>query len=316
MPLHPQAVEFLRYAAGQPKLHTLTPEQARAALEAGAATIGDGPHIEAVTDLAVAVPDGTVPVRAYRPANPGAAVVWLHGGLWVAGGLATHDAMCRALADAAQAIVVSVDYRLAPEHPFPAPLDDCWEALRWAAAMHPSLPLVVGGDSAGANMAAVCAVRARDRGGPAPALQVLVYPMTDAAMDTPSYAERGGDDTLLGAKDVVWSYDHYAPVGVDRADPEVSPLRAPDLAGVAPAIVLTDEYDPLRDEGRAYATRLRDAGVAVTEHRYDDMMHAFFQFVNVFARADEAVAQVGAEIAAATGAAQSETAVATSASHG
>lgn len=191
-------------------------------------------------------------------------------------------------------------YRLAPEHPNPTPLEDCWDALRWIAAQWPSAPLIVGGDSAGGNLATVCALRARDRGGPELALQVLVYPITDRDMTTASYREHGEDPLLLlGAKDMAWFFDHYLPAGADRDDPEVSPLHAHDLSGLPGAIVVTDEYDPLRDEGLAYAERLRDAGVAVTLHHYEDMMHVFFQFVNVFERGDEAVEQVGQDIRAA-----------------
>jgi acetyl esterase len=206
--------------------------------------------------------------------------------------------MCRILANAAGCTVVSVAYRLAPEYPFPVPLDDCWDALNWIAAELSSGPLIVGGDSSGGNLAAVCAVRARDQDGPELALEVLVYPMTDHAMDTDSYVQHGGDDTLLGKRDVAWSYDHYVPEGTDRNDPEISPLRAPDLSNLPTAIVVTDEYDPLRDEGQAYATRLRDAGVTVTTHHYEDMMHVFFQFVNILERGNEAVEQVGRDIRA------------------
>jgi acetyl esterase len=156
----------------------------------------------------------------------------------------------------------------------------------------------VGGDSAGGNLAAVCSIRARDRGAPRLALQVLVYPMTNHATDTRSHAEHGGDDMLMGSRDVAWSYDHYVPAGIQRDDPEISPLRTPDLSNLPPAIVVTDEYDPLRDEGQAYAHRLQQSAVPVTAHHYDDMMHAFFQFVNIFERGNEAVEAVGHDIRA------------------
>jgi acetyl esterase len=303
MPLHPQAVEFLKYAAqaGQPKLYTLSAEQARASVRGAPEIIGPGPEVNTVEDIVIPVRDGQVPARVYSPDDAAATIVWFHGGLWVFGGLDSHDAMCRILADAAGCTVVAVDYRLAPEHPFPIPLNDCWDALKWIAGEFSSQPLIVGGDSAGGNLAAVCALRARDHHGPKLAMQVLVYPMTDSAMDTGSYAERGGDDTLMGTRNVAWSYDHYVPHGTDRGDPEISPLRASDLSNLPPAIVVTDEYDPLRDEGRAYAQQLREAGVAVTAHQYDDMMHVFFQFVNVFERGNEAVERVGEEIRAAVG---------------
>jgi acetyl esterase len=297
MSLHPQAVEFLGYTAGQPKLHTLTPEQARVQLEGVPAAIGPGPAVESVHDVLIRVSDGEVPARIYEPKGLGATVVWFHGGLWVFGGLDSHDAMCRRLANSSGCRLISVAYRLAPEHKFPVPLEDCWAAIAWAASEYPAQPLVIGGDSAGGNLAAVCAVRARELGGPDLALQVLVYPMTDAAMDTPSMTEHGGDQLLLlGRRDVAWSYAHYLSDGVDPMNPEVSPLRTPELSDLPPAIVVTDEYDPLRDEGLAYATRLRDAGVSVSEHHYSDMMHVFFQLVNVLEGGNRAVDQVGSEI--------------------
>jgi len=193
---------------------------------------------------------------------------------------------------------VSVAYRLAPEHPFPIPLEDAWAALLWVSANHPSTPLIVGGDSAGGNLAAVCALRARDRSGPALGLQVLVYPVTDHDMTTASYIERGNEDALMGKRSMQWFWDHYLPDPASRANPEASPLRAPDLSGLPPAVIVTADYDPLRDEGLAYAQRLRDAGVDVTAHHYKDMAHPFFSFVNVFQRSNEAVERVAERIRA------------------
>jgi acetyl esterase len=299
MPLHPQAVEFLAYAAasGAPKLHVLTPQEARAAVDGGE-VIGPGPQVASVEDIPIPVRDGEIQARVYRPESSDATIVWFHGGGWVVGGLDSHDAMCRMLANAAGAAVISVAYRLAPEYPFPTPLEDSWDALEWVAQQWPATPLIVGGDSAGGNLATVCALRARDRGGPEIALQILVYPITDHDMTTSSYREHGDENLMLGAKDMEWFFDHYAPNLAARDNPEVSPLRAPDLSGLPPAIVVIDEYDPLRDEGLAYAERLREAGGEVTLHHYEDMLHVFFQFVNVFERGDEAVEQVGREIRA------------------
>jgi len=301
MPLHPQAIDFLNYTAGQPNLHTLTPEEARAQLDGVPAAIGPGPEVESVHDVVVSVGPAEIAARVYEPKQPEGTVVWFHGGLWVFGGLDSHDAMCRRLANSSGCRVISIAYRLAPEHQFPLPLEDCWDALQWAASEYPSQPLVIGGDSAGGNLAAVCTLRARDRGGPALALQVLVYPMTDAAMETPSMVEHGDDPLLLlGRRDVAWSYGHYLPDGVDPKNPEVSPLRSPNLSNLPAAIVVTDEYDPLRDEGLAYAARLRDAGVSVIERHYADMMHVFFQLVNVLEGGNRAVEQVGSDINHAT----------------
>jgi acetyl esterase len=269
----------------------MTPAAARADAAGLAALIGRGPDVAGVHDVAI----GPLPARVYAPADPLATVVWFHGGGWVIGGLETHDAMCRTLANAAQATVVSVAYRLAPEHPFPTPLEDAWTALRWVAATYSGVPLVVGGDSAGGNLAAVCALRARDRGGPALALQVLVYPITDHDLATRSYLERG-DGPGLTRRSMEWFWDQYVADPADRANPEISPLRAADLSGLPPAVLVSAEHDPLLDEGRAYAQRLRDAGVAVTAHHYDDMTHPFFAFVNVYERSTEAVERVAEDI--------------------
>jgi acetyl esterase len=250
-----------------------------------------------------------IPLRIYRPRSlPDArtdvpVVMWFHGGGWVLGDVVGHDPLCTFLAAQVGCVVVSVDYRMAPEHPFPAPLDDSYAALQWVADDAVALGvdparLAVGGDSAGGNLAAVCALRARDRGGPALALQVLVYPVTDHDMTTASYVERGGEDALMGRRSMQWFWDHYIPDPADRANPEASPLRAPDLSGLAPAVVVTAEYDPLRDEGLAYAQRLREAAVGVTAHHYEDMAHPFFSFVNVFQRSNEAVKRVAKRIRA------------------
>jgi acetyl esterase len=304
MALHPQAESFLQLAAeaGQPRLYTLSAQEARVQVAAMNDLIGAGPEVATVADLVIRVRDAKIAARRYEPERSHATIVWFHGGGWVIGDLDSHDAMCRLLANAAESTVIAVDYRLAPEHSFPVPLEDCWDALEWIADHYTAAPLVVGGDSAGGNLAAVCALRARDRGGPKLALQVLVYPVVDHDMTVASYVEHGGEDTLLGRQEMVWFFDHYVPNPTDRDNPEVSPLRASDLSGLPPAIVVTDEHDPLRDEGLAYATRLREAGVSVTAHHYDDMLHAFFSFVNIFERGDEAVAQVGADIRSAVAA--------------
>jgi len=306
-PLHPQVQAFIDQAdPRRPKLYELEPAAARAQAAGAVALIGPGPAVATVRDVAIPAGDVTIPAipaRVYEPGGSQGTIVWFHGGGWVIGGLDTHDAMCRTLANAAHCTVVSVAYRLAPEHPFPAPLDDAWAALLWTSAEYPSAPLVVGGDSAGGNLAAVCALRCRDRGGPALALQVLVYPVTDHDLATASYIERRGEDALLSSRSMTWFWDQYVPDPADRANPEVSPLRAPDLSGLPAAVVVTAEYDPLRDEGRAYAQRLQDAGVTVTAYHYQDMAHPFFAFVNVFERSNEAVGRVAERIRAAVTAA-------------
>lgn len=303
MALHPQVQEFLKTAgeAGMPRLYELSAQDARVQAAKANDAIGPGPDVDTVEEITVPVRDGEIGARLYEPENAPATLVWFHGGGWVLADLDSHDAMCRILVNSSGCRVVSIDYRLAPEFPFPVPLNDCWDALLWAAERYGSTPVMVGGDSAGGNMAAVCAVRARDAGGPALALQVLVYPVTDHDFDTESYIVHGGTDTMMGKQEMVWFFEHYVPQGVDRGGPEISPLRYPDLSNLPPAIVVTDEYDPLRDEGLAYAARLREAGVDVTAHHYDDMLHGFFSFVNVFQTGNEAVALVGQEIAATLG---------------
>jgi acetyl esterase len=304
MPLHPQAVEFFKTAAesDQPALSSLSPHAAREQADAIVGLIGPGPSVPSVRDVTIPVAGAELPARVYGSNGSNATIVWFHGGGWVIGGVDSHDAMCRVLANAAECDVVSVAYRLAPEHRFPTPLEDCWQALEWLAEQDPSVPLVVGGDSAGGNLAAVCTLRARDRGGPELAMQVLVYPITDHLMTTQSYVEHGDSGLLLGRRDMEWFFDHYVPDSSRRSDPEVSPLRSANLSHLPPAIVLTAEYDPLRDEGLAYAARLRDAGVEVTAYHYEDMPHVFFSFVNIFDRGNEAVEQVGHYIRAAVAA--------------
>ena len=205
---------------------------------------------------------------------------WIHGGGWTIGTVEQYDPIARQVANATRAVVVSPDYRLAPEHPFPAALDDCWNALRWAVANAVSFGgdstrLAIGGDSAGGNLAAVCALLARDAGAPKLAFQALVYPVTDADFTTASYNDNG-TGYLLDLTQMRWFFDCYTRDGTDPRQWRISPLRAPDVRGVAPALVITGEYDPFRDEGEAYARRLHDAGVPVQQHRYPGMVHAFF----------------------------------------
>ncbi|MHB8466730.1 MAG: alpha/beta hydrolase [Acidimicrobiales bacterium] len=225
---------------------------------------------------------GDVPVRVYDPpgSSPaGPTLVWYHAGGWVIGDLDTTDPACRYLASLAGIRVVSVDYRLAPEYRFPAAVDDAYAVFSAVAAGElggPPSVVAVGGDSAGGNLAAVVPQMVRDRGGAVPAFQLLIYPVTDAAMDTPSQRDNG-EGHFLTASAMRWFWDQYAP-GVERLDPYASPLRATSLAGLPPALVITAEYDPLRDEGEAYAAALEAAGVPVKAHRYDGQIHGFLSF--------------------------------------
>jgi len=277
--VHPYyQVVLQRYAeARRPYFHEVSAAQAREMLRSGSAAAPaqhDLPKLSRVESGAVPGPGGDIPFRLYRPEGAGAGVcVYFHAGGWIMGDLDFADATCRRLAAAAGCEVVSVDYRLAPEQPFPAALEDGRTMLQWAADR--GGPVVLAGESAGGNIAAACAIWARDAGGPAVAGQVLAYPVTDHALDTASHREVGPRNWLLSTADMAAFWDHYCPSGTDRADPQASPLRLADPAGLPPALVLVAEFDPLRDEGLAYAARLAAAGVA-TETREDrSMLHGY-----------------------------------------
>jgi acetyl esterase/lipase len=299
MALHPQAKAFLAgmEASGAPPLYELTPEEARAATGMITELIGAGPEIANVEDFTIPTSAGEIGARRYVPDDAAATILWIHGGGWVICDLETHDAVYRLLAASSGCRVIALDYRRAPEHPFPAPLQDCWDALRAVAAQHADAPLIIAGDSAGGNMSAACTLRARDRGGPELLLQVFICPVVDHDMTTPSYRERGsGPDLFIAAKHMAWFWNEYLPDPAARSVPDASPLRAEDLSNLPPAIVITAEYDPLRDEGIAYAERLEASGVPVTHRHHDDMFHDFFSFVNLIDAGNAAVEQVGEEI--------------------
>jgi acetyl esterase len=232
---------------------------------------------------------GGVPVRVYEPLQPrGRTLIYLHGGGWVLGDVETHDPLCRRVANATGARVVSVDYRLAPEHPFPAALDDAEEVLHWLQAADPDRPLGAAGDSAGASLTASLAIRARDKQVPL-AAQLLFYPAIDPAMTSSSIAENG-QGYFLTRSDMNWFYRQYLPAGLASA-PEAD-LGHADVAGVAPAIVATAEFDPLRDEGTAYAERLAAAGVPTTHVPGPGLIHGFAGFLGVVDAADATVAAI------------------------
>jgi acetyl esterase len=298
VPLDPQARALLDQLAamGAPPLSEQTPEEARAGFLLLTAIAGTAEEPVPTEDRSVPGPAGDIPVRIYRPTTdtPLPVVVYFHGGGFVIGDIATHDTTCQRLAAGVPALVVSVDYRLAPEHRFPAAVDDCEAATAWASAHaaefggDPSR-LAVGGDSAGGNLAAVIARRARDAGGPPIAFQLLIYPGTDMTRSLPSHAENG-TGYLLDSDTMKWFLDNYL-ADTDPRDPDASPLFADDLSGLPPAFVLTAEFDPLRDEGEAYAERLRAAGVPVTTSRYDGMIHGFYGLDSIFDAAKKATAE-------------------------
>ena len=283
MALDPQIQQILDQmaAAGRPPIHHLSPAEARET--AGAlALLGRYPEPRARTeDRRIPGPEGDIPIRIYRPpaTEQLPVVAYFHGGGWVIGGIESHDSTCQQLAMAVPAVVVSVDYRMAPEHPYPAPLEDCSAATRWLADHAADLDvdghrLAVAGDSAGGNLAALVALKARDVGGPPLAFQLLVYPATDLTCSFASHAENA-EGYLLERDSIRWFLDHYIPEA-DRKSPDASPWFADRLGGLPPALVITAEFDPLRDEGEAYAARLREEGVPAKASRYDGMIHGFF----------------------------------------
>jgi acetyl esterase len=292
-------------ASGRPPLHRQSVGQARAYHVADAPALNGPPvPVAAVADRVVPGPAGELPVRVYTPEGeaPYPIVVWFHGGGWVVGTLDTYDPLCRALAAAVPAVVVSVGYRLAPEHRWPAAVEDAYAATLWASRHAAELGgaqhrLAVAGDSAGGNLAAVVALGARDRGGPAIGFQLLVYPVLDVAADTASWREHA-EGFHLTAAGMRWYWDHYLGEADGRA-PDASPLRAAFLGGLPPALVLVAEHDGLRDEGEAYAARLRRAGVAATASRYPGMVHGFFRWRAVTGAADAALQEAASALRSA-----------------
>ena len=287
MALDPQAKAYLDQIAAlkMPDVPSLSPREARVQMELGAVMMGKPPAVGCVEDRTIPGPAGPVRIRITKPEgtleNPLAGLVYFHGGGFVVGSLASHDHLCRSITSAAGITVISVDYRLAPEHPFPAAVEDAEAATRFVAANPAEFGvdpkrLAVGGDSAGGNLAAVVALRLRGKLDAPLALQLLIYPATDADLNTPSYLENA-EGYLLTRAAMAWYWDQYVPEVSRRLDPAASPIRERDLSNSPPAFVLTAGYDPLRDEGDAYARRLAEAGVPVRHSRYDGMFHGFLR---------------------------------------
>jgi acetyl esterase len=279
----------------------LTPGQARARIRAGAGAAAAAKQSQpTVEDLVIPGPAGPIPARFYEPPGLGIEerplIVYFHGGGWTIGDLDTCDSVCRFLALGVPATVLSVGYRLAPEHPFPAAVDDALAAFLWAALDNTRLGvdpsrIAVAGDSAGGNLAAAISLLSRDQSGPSPAMQALIYPVTDVGGGQRSRDEFA-KGFLLAKADMDWFEHHYLPPGSDHADPRVSMLRADDLADLPPAYVATAGFDPLRDEGEAYAARLREAGVRVALRRHPGLIHGFANMTAVSSTAREAMREL------------------------
>ena len=296
--LDPQARSLLTamQAAGLPPLFTLPVAEARRARRRQ--LVVDPPRVEiaAVEDDLVPGPLGGIALRWYRP-SPGSGLpvtLYFHGGGWTVDDLDTHDHLCRRLASRSQAIVVSVAYRLGPEHPYPAAVEDAYAAAQWVVAVGPKhgadpARVAVAGDSAGGNLAAVVALLCRDRRGPALRFQALACPVTDHWQAGRASYDRYAEGYTLSRDFMKWAFENYLPDGLDSADPYAFPLRAADLNGLPPALIVTAEFDPLRDEGRAYARRLRAAGVTVEHVHLDDQMHGFLLQDPTVDRARQAV---------------------------
>ena len=300
MSLDPQVKEILTEAAalGLPAYHDLSPAEARQQMLDLAPPADPLLTIKRVENRSIPGPGGEIPVRLYYPAGdpPFAVLVYFHGGGWVIGDLDTHHGVCHALAKTSGCLVVSVDYRLAPEHCHPAAVEDAYAATAWVAENSDAIQadpdrLAVGGDSAGGHLAAVVALMARDRKGPHIDLQVLIYPITNYDFNTPSYTENK-EGYMLTRDLMQWFWKHYIKDESEANHTYVSPLQAENLNDLPQALIVTAEYDPLRDEGEAYGKRLQEAGVNVALTRYPGMIHAFIRMTTRLDKAREAIDEI------------------------
>ena len=295
-------------AAKLQSFHQMIPAAAREQMKRRVAA-GDPVPVGRVEDRMIPGPNGEIPIRIYTPdgTGPFGALVYFHGGGWVVGNIEMTDQPCRMITKAAGCVTVSVDYRLAPEHKFPAGPEDCYAATKWVADNATALGcdpsrIAVGGTSAGANLAAAVALMARDRSAPNVAYQLLVYPATRRELDTPSHKQFATDGYyILSRADMEWFWGHYLASEADAANPYACPARAKSLAGLPPALVITAEFDPLRDEGESYAARLREEGVATVLKRYDGVTHGFFGMPSVVEKSRVAIAEASAALRAAIG---------------
>ena len=301
MPLHPQAKSFLDLVAKKnaPPWEELAPSVSRTMFNGLTAFFGERPDLHDVRDQTIA---GHIPVRCYHPSSGSAlpVIMYFHGGGWVLGNIETHDTLCRQLALASGCAVISVDYRLAPEHPFPAAFDDCYEATQYVSKHAGELGLdpnriVVAGDSAGGNLAAAVTLKARDKGTPNIHSQYLIYPVLEANFDTASYKDFATDHGLT-RQTMQFFWNQYVQKEADRSNPYAAPLRADHLHGLPFTQIITAECDVLRDEGEQFATLLKKAGVEVELIRYEGMLHGFMHFAAAFDDGQRAIDQLGQAI--------------------
>jgi acetyl esterase len=304
-PLAPEYRELLATLAENPPppVTELTPAQARA-LYRGLRPACPGIAVGSIEERALVGPEGPIGLRIYRPALAGSSGIFVcfHGGGWVIGDLDTADGVCRQLANAAGCIVASVDYRLAPEHPYPAAVLDAYAATSWVAdhgaALGGNGKLAVGGESAGGNLAAAVALKARDEGGPRIDLQLLAYPVVDHDLTRQSCVDNARGP-ILETEALRWFWDHYCPDPARRDEPYAAPLRARSHAGLPPALVLVAELDPLLDEGEAYARKLAEAGVPATLHRHAGLVHDFLATAHLLEVSRAALERAAAGLRAA-----------------
>jgi len=296
MPLDPEnraLVENARHKATKPR-HELTPHEARAVLTELGKLIARGADVVRREIHSVPVKGGSIELRLLVPHGEiVGALVYFHGGGWVIGSNDPFEPMCREIATRSGVAIAMVSYRKAPEHPFPTPLEDAWTGFNWMREhshrlLGISVPLFVGGDSAGANLAAAVALRNCSEGAGALVGQLLIYPVLNDDFDSPSYTDPE-NQTMLTREVMIGYWDHYVPDQASRESPEVAPMKAADLAGLPEAVILTAEHDVLRDEGEAYAARLARAGVSVTHRRFDGQIHAFMMMLGILPQADAAI---------------------------
>lgn len=308
MPLDPKARELIASAVAQnqPGAHQVSPGEARRMSRERRVRLDTAPEaVGRIEDRRIPGPGGELALRIYTPLGEGPfpALVYFHGGGWLTGDLDNQQSSCCVLANSTPCLVVSVAYRLAPENKFPAAAEDCYAATCWVAGNASSIQadrvrIAVGGDSAGGNLAAAVSLMARDRRGPALAFQVLIYPVIDCRFDTPSYQENGAG-YLLTKEMCVYFWRQYLPEVGDGVHPYAAPIRAESLAGLPPALVITAQYDPLRDDGQGYARRLQAAGVPVTVRNYEGLIHGFWGMGAVFDQTFQARREVAEALRAA-----------------